>query len=93
MSPERPQKGLEPLERNVALRHTLSGWCEHNGEENGPMTFDEVVLEIGKNRMLLNNVRAYLGPGGAGYEADMEVADHMRERLAWALVDHLANSG
>ena len=91
MSYEHPTEGLNPLERNVALRRTLSAWCDNSGEEAGPMTFDEVVSEIGKDRILLTHVREYLSPGGAGYGADMEVADHVRERLAWALVDHLNN--
>lgn len=91
MSHEHPQRRPDPLERNSALRNTVSEWCSSDGEEKGPMTFDEVVSTIGKDQMLLDGIREYLSPGGAGYEADREVADHFRERLAWALVDHFTD--
>lgn len=73
------------------LEQTLYSLCSPLGDEATRMSVEQLVHILANDRATREEAKNYLSPGGRGYERDAEVADAMRERLAWKLLDFVLN--
>jgi hypothetical protein len=73
------------------LKETIVGWSDNQGRLVGPLSLDEVVTAMAYNSEARSLGRALLSGDGEAWERDREVADTMRERIAWAIVEKLSH--
>jgi hypothetical protein len=79
------------LYEHDGLHETLEAWCANYGDyERGPLPLKQVVEILATDSSARAAAIAFLSRGGEGYTRDMEVARATREKLAWAIVEHLA---
>jgi hypothetical protein len=75
--------------RYRTLEESVYAWCDPLQHEKGILSFDKIVEIAASDESGREVLRKSLSVGGAAYQRDPEIADGIRERLAWAVITRL----
>jgi hypothetical protein len=69
------------------IRESLYAYCDGRGLKVACLSLKEIANRLIAAPGMIPAVKAYLWPGGEGYESDSERADGISEKLAWTLAE------
>lgn len=69
------------------LWETIYSWCDPHQHEVGKLSFARVVQIALADVDARSALRQAFSKGGGAYERDPEIANTLRDNLAWAIID------